>query len=305
MPKKSRFFSFLVIGLIVFCSLFFFSSLIFPKGASRNQVLTRLSGLQENQNEETAGVKTGTKVNVKIDAETTTEKEPASTPPDPLPASGKINTPEEGEEIMPPSTQQENSTEWDETMFEKLSFLQTPLPGAGITTRDSQLPGAPRAYRHGVHEGLDFYAGYCGIQVNFGDPVFAAGPGVICRVDHDYKEPSVEERTIMLQNCMEAGDTPEDILDKLRGRQVWIAHPYGITTRYAHLSAVANHLQEGDPVRAGDFLGNVGNSGTSEGARGEKDNPHLHFEVWFENSFLGKGLTPQEVRSIWKSLLEE
>ena len=304
MSKKGGFFSLLIFVFIIFCSLFLFSSLIFPKGASENQVLTGLQGMQKNQNNaEKPGVKTDAKANVKNNAETMLEKEPTSTPPGSLPAPEKNNIPEE--ERTPTSPQQENSTTWDEAMFEKLSFLQMPLPGASITTRDSQLPGAPRAYRHGVHEGLDFYADYCGIQVNYGDPVFAAGPGVICRIDHHYQEPSVEERTAMLQNCMEAGATPENILDKLRGRQVWIAHSFGTSTRYAHLSAVANHLQEGDPVRAGDFLGNVGNSGTSEGARGEKTNPHLHFEVWLENNFLGEGLTPQEVRSLWRSLLEE
>lgn len=299
MPGRSKFFSFLIIGLTFFCCLFFFSSLILPKEASENQASTRLPGLQANQNNaEKADVKTSTEANA--EQNTGTENEPAVTLPNPLPAANN-NAPEERGE----DPQQENSTAWgDETMFENLSFLQMPLPGASITTRDSQLPGAPRAYRHGVHEGLDFYAGYCGIPVNFGDPVFAAGPGVICRIDHDYVEPSVEKRTTMLASCMEAGGTPEDILDKLRGRQVWVAHSFNTTTRYAHLSAVASHLQEGDPVQAGDFLGNVGNSGTSEGARGEKTNPHLHFEVWLENGFLGEGLTPQEVRNLWKSLLE-
>ncbi|MGI6308574.1 MAG: M23 family metallopeptidase [Dethiobacteria bacterium] len=283
MRKKSRIFSFFLISLILFCSFFLFSSLIFPEEAPKNQVSPSLPDLPENQNNG--------------------EEEPAITLPDNPSVPNEINTPEEEGEKTQPSHQQESKAEWDDTMLEKLSFLQTPLPGAGITTRDSQLPGAPRAYRHGVHEGLDFYSGYCGIQVNFGDPVFAAGPGVIYRIDHDYIEPSVEERTAMLQNCMEKGDTPEEILDKLRGRQVWIAHPFGLVTRYAHLSEVADHLQEGDPVEAGDFLGNVGNSGTSEGARGEKANSHLHFEIWLENGYLGEGLAPQEIRSLWKSLL--
>lgn len=292
MRKKKRIFSFLLAGFVLFCSFFLFSTLIFPKEAPpKSPASSPLTSLPENPTSKIEG-----------------NAEPVTTPPNSDPVPNKTGTPgepEEGSEKTQPPRQQGNEATGEETILEKLSFLQIPLPGAGVTTRDSQLPGAPRDYRHGVHEGLDFYSDYCGIQVNYGDPVFAAGPGVVCRVDHGYQEPAVAERTAMLQQCMEEGDTPEDILDKLRGRQVWIAHSFGVITRYAHLSEVAGYLQEGDPIRAGDYLGNVGNSGTSEGARGEKTNSHLHFEIWLEDGYLGEGLTPQEIRSLWKTLLEK
>jgi len=76
-------------------------------------------------------------------------------------------------------------------------------------------------------------------------------------------------------------------------------------TRYAHLDKVAEHLQEGDLVEAGDFIGTVGNSGTSDGAEGNTANPHLHFEIWVSGSYLGEGLTPQEVRDLWKQVIEK
>lgn len=143
------------------------------------------------------------------------------------------------------------------------------------------------------------------MDINFGDPVFAAGPGVIYRIDHGYLEPPIEEREEQLKICTETKDTPEDILDKLRGRQVWLVHPHGVITRYAHLSEVCSDLQEGDQIEAGDFIGNIGNSGTSEGAQGNTLNAHLHFEIWIDSNFLGEGLSPQETRELWKHLLEK
>ncbi len=192
---------------------------------------------------------------------------------------------------------------WDEALIARLSFLQSPIPGAGISSRDTQLPGAPRPYRYGTHEGLDYYSGYCGVPVNFGDPVYAAGPGIIYRIDHDYVEPEFVQRQEWLQESAAAGDTPEEILDKLRGRQVWIVHTAGVLTRYCHLHTVAAALQVGDMVEGGDFIGTVGNSGTSNGARGTRDDAHLHFEIWVDNYYLGEGLSPPEVRLLWEKVL--
>jgi murein DD-endopeptidase MepM/ murein hydrolase activator NlpD len=78
-----------------------------------------------------------------------------------------------------------------------------------------------------------------------------------------------------------------------------------VVTRYAHLHEVAASLQEGDLVEAGDFIGTVGNSGTSEGAEGNGSNYHLHFEIWVGGSYLGEGLSPQETRELWKRVLEK
>lgn len=54
------------------------------------------------------------------------------------------------------------------------------------------------------------------------------------------------------------------------GRMVEIDHGHGITTRYAHMSAV--EVAIGDTVRPGQVVGFVGTSGRSTG-------PHLHYEV--------------------------
>lgn len=205
-------------------------------------------------------------------------------------------------EINPPE-KKSNAARRDEAIVEQLSFLQSPIPGAHISSKDSQLPGAPRAYRNGTHEGLDYYQGYCGVPVSFGDPVYAAGAGTVIRVDHDFIELPIEEREEMLRVSAAAGNTPEHILDYLRGRQVWIDHGFGAVSRYAHLDTVSAYIQAGDLIEAGDIVGTVGNSGTSNGARGTQDDAHLHFEIWVENRYLGQGLPPEAVRLLWHEVL--
>lgn len=54
------------------------------------------------------------------------------------------------------------------------------------------------------------------------------------------------------------------------GNLVEVRHPNGYATRYAHLSGVA--VREHQPVRQGDLLGWVGDTGLATG-------PHLHYEV--------------------------
>ena len=294
MRKKSRFFYFFVsICLIILC-FFLFSSLIFSGEVPGTEPATSPAEVKEIEKSIEAGLEAGSK-----ERESQKEQEQKSL--------GSSAVTESNETLAPSLPSRGNGVKptWDDGLLEKISFLQSPIPGALVSSRDSQLPGAPRPYRNGIHEGLDFYSGACGIDVNFGDSVFAAGPGVVYRIDHDYQEPSTEEREELLRICAENGDTPEDILDKLRGRQVWLVHSHEIITRYAHLSEVAEHLQEGDLVEPGDFIGAVGNSGTSEGAEGSAANHHLHFEIWIGDSYLGEGLSPQEIRELWTLVLEK
>jgi len=55
------------------------------------------------------------------------------------------------------------------------------------------------------------------------------------------------------------------------GNVVWIDHPSGILTLYAHLSDI--RVAEGERVSTGDLVG-------LSGATGDVTAPHLHFEVW-------------------------
>ena len=212
MRKKSRFFYFFVsICLIILC-FFLFSSLIFSGEVPGTEPAASPAEVKEIEKSIEAGLGAGNE-----ERESQKEQEQESPGSSAVTESNEASAPE-----LPPSGNRVKPT-WDDALLEKISFLQSPLPGALVSSRDSQLPGAPRPYRNGIHEGLDFYSGACGINVNFGDPVFAAGPGVVYRIDHDYQEPSTEEREELLRICAERG-YPEDILDKLG--QAGLAGPF-------------------------------------------------------------------------------
>ena len=55
------------------------------------------------------------------------------------------------------------------------------------------------------------------------------------------------------------------------GAVVWLDHPGGVLTVYAHLSSIA--VGAAQRVRGGQVIGLSGQSGDATG-------PHLHFEVW-------------------------
>lgn len=57
------------------------------------------------------------------------------------------------------------------------------------------------------------------------------------------------------------------------GYVVYVDHPGGFQTRYAHLKE-ASPLKNGDIVVKGEFLGQVGNTGNAK-----NEEPHLHFEI--------------------------
>ncbi|WP_329120135.1 M23 family metallopeptidase [Streptomyces sp. NBC_01465] len=66
------------------------------------------------------------------------------------------------------------------------------------------------------------------------------------------------------------------------GVEIVIQHLNGYFTQYAHLSATA--VDQGEKVRAGQWIGQSGSTGNSTG-------PHLHFEVRL-TPYLGSGVDP-------------
>lgn len=91
------------------------------------------------------------------------------------------------------------------------------------------------------HGGVDIAGKIAGTNC-YGETIAAAGDGVV----------------------VEAGDHGDF------GKLVVIEHPNGIRTYYAHMSKIT--VNEGDEVRQGDKIGNIGSTGKVEG-------PHVHFEV--------------------------
>jgi murein DD-endopeptidase MepM/ murein hydrolase activator NlpD len=152
-----------------------------------------------------------------------------------------------------------------------------PIEGGDIPLDPALLPGAPRDYRSGIHEGIDFPA-------PTGTPVLAAASGIVARVDTSFLDWTREQQDAALYEALALGYTPTATLDRIRGRQVWIDHGKGVTTRYAHLSAV-EPLVVGQKIEAGVLIGQVGSSGYPQGG------PHLHFEVRMGDDFYGDGLS--------------
>ncbi len=171
-----------------------------------------------------------------------------------------------------------------------------PVEGATISSRASHLPGSLRAYRNGTHEGFDFYGGVVSVGIAYGTPIVAVAAGTIIRADHDYVELTEEGYNQIIAAAKNSQITPPEILDKLRGRQVWIEHAGGFISRYAHLSAIPGDIVVGVQVAQGQKIGETGNSGTLEASQGTQDGPHPHVEIWKGNeTYLGKGLEPDQI----------
>jgi murein DD-endopeptidase MepM/ murein hydrolase activator NlpD len=178
----------------------------------------------------------------------------------------------------------------------RLAGLRMPIVGATLPDLDTLLPGAPRAYRNGIHQGFDMNNGHIGVPTAYSGPVVAAKDGTVIRATLDFQEMGPEEYAQAIAASQAAGTTPPDVLDKLRGRQVWIDHGYGIVTRYVHLSGIASDITDGTRVRAGDIIGFVGNSGTESSVNGGRAGAHLHFELRIDDRYFGEGMRPSEIR---------
>ena len=121
-------------------------------------------------------------------------------------------------------------------VFEGSGELGNPAPDA--------VMGSTYGPRNGeIHKGQDFPA-------KIGTPILAAEDGKVTRVEH--------------------------LGDKSYGSFVVIDHGGGITTLYAHMYEHQVKVKEGQKVKRGQQIGEIGNNGRSTG-------PHLHFEVRVKN----------------------
>ncbi len=179
-----------------------------------------------------------------------------------------------------------------------------PIEGACMPSSDNLLPNAPRTYRNGVHEGLDFYNGYSCASITAGTPVFAMASGMVIRADVDYVDLTAEEVTQLDATTTAQGYSDPETLDRYRGRQVWIDHGDGIVTRYCHLLSIVEDIVVGQEVEQGHLIAAVGESGTPESVTNPGTEYHLHAEVRIGDSFLGEGLPPEEVRRLYTRLFE-
>ncbi len=99
--------------------------------------------------------------------------------------------------------------------------------------------------RYIMHKGVD-------LASDKGNPVYATGDAIVQHTEKGYRYSGY-------------------------GEQVLLDHGFGYKTRYAHLSK--RLVKEGDVVRRGDKIGEVGSTGGSTG-------PHLHYEVILNNQVM-------------------
>lgn len=231
---------------------------------------------------------------------------PETSEPDGEPTGEASGTPpptatETASETPPAETPTAEPTE---TPSGELGGYRYPMDGISIPGKSSQLPNAARDYRCGYHEGVDFYPYDSGPFFGRDASVYAARSGEVIRADHQYSEYSTAGREADLSTiCAQGGDGA--ILDHLRGRQVWISHDDGNTTRYCHLNSVNSALSVGQRIDAGGVVGGTGNSGTSNGALGTEMDIHLHFEVRLggrDGPYLGSGQPESEIRRLLAQL---
>jgi murein DD-endopeptidase MepM/ murein hydrolase activator NlpD len=108
------------------------------------------------------------------------------------------------------------------------------------------------------HHGIDLSSPKQGL------PIYATGDGVVSKVAHDFMG---------------------------YGNYIIVDHGFGYKTRYAHLKA--SLVYEGQLVKKGDHIAELGNTGRSKG-------PHLHYEVFYKNktvnplNYFNPDITPEE-----------
>jgi murein DD-endopeptidase MepM/ murein hydrolase activator NlpD len=184
----------------------------------------------------------------------------------------------------------------------RLAGFTIPIAGACLPSHDGVMPNAPRVYRNGVHEGVDFYNGDSCTGIALGTPIVAMRDGVVTRADHGYEELTLELLEELSARTQAQGYSDPDTLDVYRGRQVWIDHGAGVVTRYCHLSEIAAGTHVGQHVDRGQLVAYVGESGTPESVLNPGTEMHLHAEVRLDDSFLGSNLPPADVRSLYQQL---
>lgn len=185
----------------------------------------------------------------------------------------------------------------------RLKVLHIPIRGASLPRHPGVFPGARRLYRHGVHQGLDFfYDSGSGASVYVDTPAVAAAAGKVIRADVNYRDMTPAEYSRIMSDCARQQYCSEANEDLFRGCQVWVDHGAGLVTKYAHLNKARSDLRVGMSVAAGETVGFIGYSGTGENVPGRVKHPHLHFEIHLDGHYVGHGLTPSETIAMYQKI---
>ncbi len=188
------------------------------------------------------------------------------------------------------------------------TLLMLPCEGLYIPKKASRLPNAPRAYRSGVHRGIDFFS-------NWGTPVRAVADGIISRSDLNYKEIPAEFRVDVLKRATTLGRTPSDIFNNiLLGKAVFIDHGFDLfpgfraITIYAHLSHINKKIKPGYKLKRGDVFAQSGNTGTKPSTMGTREESHLHWELILQDAkgeyYFGQNMSYKKLYPLLNSIFK-
>ncbi len=187
----------------------------------------------------------------------------------------------------------------EQTLEQGLMGFTLPIPGACLPSETGALPGAPRSYRSGVSFGFVFSQGDACVPIIYGEGVVADAGGTIVKADINYIKPSPEAFAKLIETVKNGANAQQ--MNQLRGREIWIDHSNGYISVYGHLSGIAPGIRVGVRVRRGQWIGYLGNSGTSSGVDGSKAAARLLLEVWRggvgHGHYLGEGQPPQAALS--------
>ena len=187
---------------------------------------------------------------------------------------------------------------YDPQIWANLPNITLPIENLPPDNSELRLPGAPRHYREGIHEGMDFYW-------SPGREIKAVADGTVVRAMWDYQEPWPELFSFYRAEAALLGQTSEKGLDFFRGRQVWLQHENGFISRHAHLSRIDQSIDVGSVVTQGQTIGQVGNSGSPGSLDGADVDSHLHFELWYgDRAYLGQYWRPIETRELIESIFK-
>lgn len=182
---------------------------------------------------------------------------------------------------------------------ERLNNLFMPVMNGFLPIEDESYPNAERKYRGGKHSGLDFYNyhtddSYDPVSIDRNTPVYAAKEGTIIRADWNYTPMSKDE---WREQSKYYQTHPRTFVKRsFGGIQVWIDHGDGIVTTYNHLSKIDDKITNGASVEKGQRIGWAGNSGMLAEAEGKNESIHLHFEIWIDGYYLGRGMSIRDIK---------
>ncbi len=184
--------------------------------------------------------------------------------------------------------------------------FRLPAPTCTLPFGNNDLVvGAPREYRSGTHNGLDFNCGTVDHEI------VASADGQVIFVVDDYVDAPTEDRNGVLANAAQAIDTPFWTLAMLYGNVVVMDHEIPgvdghVVTISAHLSEVAENIVPGALIEAGTVLGQAGNRGTSTASAGVLDNDgsvHLHWELHVNDRPVGYLQDPVDTEPLYRQIL--